>query len=158
MIFTLIAYYLHELPGIQIQLNNFMMLLLLMYLTYSKPFEQHQININEIVNESMIMCIGNALYCITDWIQDVDTKVVAGNFIMYTTLLNIFYNVTTTARELFRMSLIEYKKKRYIAQLREQKKVIMKKFTIRQGAAVKRAIASRDKVTGKETLSAKDYQ
>ena len=50
---------------------------------------------------------------------------------MYTTLLNIFYNVTTTARELFRMSLIEYKKKRYTAQLREQKKVIMKKFTIR---------------------------
>merc|ERR1719329_1154469 len=113
MIFTLIAYYIHNYPGVQIMTNNFMMLLLLMYLFRTRPFLEEQINTNEIVNESMIISISVSLYCITDWIPSVEIKVMAGNFIMYTTILNIVYNVTTTGRELYTLAMREYRKKKY---------------------------------------------
>jgi hypothetical protein len=68
MVFVLIAYYFHECPGIQIMLNNLMMLSLLIYLLFAKPFNSPALNKMEYINECMILQINISLYCLTDWI------------------------------------------------------------------------------------------
>lgn len=55
MLFVLIAYYFHENPGIQIMLNNLMMLSLLIYLIFARPFKSSTLNKMEYINEFMIL-------------------------------------------------------------------------------------------------------
>jgi len=99
----------------------------------------------EVVNETMLMMIGSSLYCITDWQQSAEQKLVVGSFIVYMTVLNIFYNLSQTGNELYKIAKRNYKLKIYKKQVREQTKFIMKKFTIREQHQIARALNSQRK-------------
>ena len=84
-------------------LLDFMMLSVIMYLIFGKPFKNRKLNMLEVVNESMLLMISLMLYCLTDWMPSIDVKIIVGNFMVYTTMLNICVNLFSTAEEIFKI-------------------------------------------------------
>ena len=78
-------------------LLDFLMLSVIMFLIFGKPFRNQKLNRLEAVNESMLLMICMMLYCLTDWISSIDVKIIVGNFMVYTTILNIGVNLVSTA-------------------------------------------------------------
>ena len=50
-------------------LLDFLMLSVIMFLIFAKPFRNRKLNRLEAVNESMLLMICMMLYCLTDWMD-----------------------------------------------------------------------------------------